>query len=973
MSSSSLDPILQALSALYSGSDRQTREQAGQFLEQFQKSSEAWTICHSILGSSDGPLEAKLFAAQTLRSKIIYDMHQLPDADKQQLCSSVMNLLVSYKNGPKIIVTQLCLSLANLAIQMIQWSSPIEQVILACGNDSTSIPIILEFLKVLPEEAGDVRKIPLSDFELRERVVELLQKNSDQVMTILINYVESPATPKSAQSLIFECINSWLSEVPLVKIVNSPLLSLIFQALASDDLFDSATDCVCSMIRETRDVDESMDVIPLLYPKVIELRPRIAESREDPDAYRNFTRIFADAGETWHMLIARSPHEFRTLVEAVAECTAYDEDLEVVQFTFNFWYLLKQMLVLERYESARRELRDVYLSLVDIVINHLHYPYEEKGGDLFGNDREQEEKFRSFRHEMGDVLKDCCAVVGASYALRKAYMKINDQLQAERNGEKILWQDIEAPVFSLRAMAREVDLDESQVMPQIMDLLIQLPRHPKVQYAVILVLGRYTEWTANHPEYLDRQLPYITGAFSDKDVDLARAAAQAMMHFCSDCGRHLVKFIDDIRGFYEQVAPQINLESLYDLTDGVAHLVEAQPPDKLYDSLKAFCAPIVQRLIEKANQLPLDENVGRKIADELELLDTFARVVSYTTSTTGGGDQANPCVQFWVEVWPLVDLLVNNYGQFQPVSERLCKLMRTLMYTYRTDFFPLLPSVAEKLVLCFDKFHYGCYLWASGIAVREFGNEYSPKETQDAIWEFGLRQSISSFRYLSTVNLADIPDVVEDLFRLLNNLVGNYPYRFIPSELCKPTINAAVAVFTTENKDPIFTAIDLLHDLFSYGFATPPRSMAVMNDPAGDGTDYMGRVPVEIQNIAHQLVNSEGEVLTQQLILGFLYTFPRDCVPDGVGVLLVVFRLAGASNSVQWLQRTFSMMPTGSITAEEQQKYLESVQTLITKDDMVKLRSQTMDLISWYIRRNVTPRSDVRRIGDIRSQKFSYH
>ncbi|KAK7206639.1 armadillo-type protein [Myxozyma melibiosi] len=962
-----LSPLLQALSALYAGnSDAQTKGQAGQYLEQFQKSPEAWTLTHTILSSPTQPMEAKVFAAQTLRSKIIYDMHQLAEENKLELRNSIVTLLVSYKAGPKLIVTQLCLALANLAIQLTEWKNAIEEVITACGNDATSAPIVLEFLKVLPEEASDIRKIPLSGDELRERTMELLQNNANQVMNILIAYVEAAETPKSSYALIFECLNSWLREVPLVRIVNSPLLGLVFQALENDDLFDAATDCVCSMIRETRDVDESMDVIPTLYTKIMELRPKIAGSAEDPEAFRNYTRIFADAGEAWHMLAARNPAQFRPMVEAVAECAAYDEDLEVVQFTFYFWYLLKQMLVLDRYETARRELKDIYLSLVDVIISHLKYPYEEHGGDLFGNDKEQEEKFRSFRHEMGDVLKDCCAVVGPSFALRKAYVKVNDCIQAQKSGQNVPWQDIEAPIFSMRAMAREVDLDETHVMPEIMDLLVQLPKHPKVQFAVILVLGRYTEWTAKHPKYLDMQLPYITGAFQDGDADIAGAAAQSMMHFCRDCGQHLAPYIDQLHSFYEQVAPRIHLDSLYDLTDGVAHLVAAQPIDKIYEHLKSFCMPIVQRLYARTSQT-IDEDNCRKAADELELLDTFARLVHPSVER----GTANPCMQFWIEIWPLINTLLDTMGSSTFVSERICKFMRTLMQSYRNDFYPLLPAVAERLVDSFEKHHYGCYLWASGICVREYGNEYSDQSTQEAVWNFALRQSISMFKYMSTINIADIPDAVEDLFRLLANLMTNYPYRFLQSELCKPSIDAALAIFAIENKEPIFTAIDLLHDIFSYGFKTPPRSHILFNEP-GDQFYEANEVPPEIQALVKQMIYTEGAVFTQRIFSGLLYTFPRDCVSDGVSVLLVVLRLAGLPSSVQWVDATLNMLPAGSITPQERAKYLQDIENAIQSDDMNKLRSQSMDLIGWYTRRNITPRSAVRRIGDIRDMKFSY-
>ena len=54
-------------------------------------------------------------------------------------------------------------------------------------------------------------------------------------------------------------------------------------------------------------------------------------------------------------------------------------------------------------------------------------------------------------------------------------------------------------------------------------------------YATTLVLGRYTEWTAKHPDYLEIQLKYISTGFEKQNREVISAAAQALKHFCQDC------------------------------------------------------------------------------------------------------------------------------------------------------------------------------------------------------------------------------------------------------------------------------------------------------------------------------------------------------------------------------------------------------------------------------------------------------
>lgn len=63
-------PVLSALSIMSSNVDRSKKGEAHEYLEQFQKSQDAWTATFAILQSADCNAEAKLFAATTLKGKV---------------------------------------------------------------------------------------------------------------------------------------------------------------------------------------------------------------------------------------------------------------------------------------------------------------------------------------------------------------------------------------------------------------------------------------------------------------------------------------------------------------------------------------------------------------------------------------------------------------------------------------------------------------------------------------------------------------------------------------------------------------------------------------------------------------------------------------------------------------------------------------------------------------------------------------
>jgi transportin-3 len=412
-----------------------------------------------------------------------------------------------------------------------------------------------------------------------------------------------------------ECITSWLREVPVSTIVKSPLLDVVFSGVGSEQTFQEASECLCTIVRETRDVDESLETIQILLPRIVALRPRIAKVVEDEEVevYKALTKIFATAGESWVVAIAREPSHFRQLVEAVLECTLRDNDRDVIEHTFLFWYELKQYLVLENYIQARLDLVDIYSKLVDILLKHLEYPQSETANeiDLFNGDRVQEEKFREFRHQMGDTLKDSCEVMGVTDCLTKVLGAIKvwmGKYASQASATTVPhWQELEAPLFSLRALGRMVDKEENIVLPQVMPLLVQIPSHEKLRFATIMALGRYTEWTAVHPEYLEPQFNYIVSSFETDSREIIRAAAMALKFFCTDCKLLLSGQVLQLQTFYDQILDKLPDSSQEEFTEGVASVVAVQPVGDILKLLKLYCDPLIQRLMVKANNAANEE------------------------------------------------------------------------------------------------------------------------------------------------------------------------------------------------------------------------------------------------------------------------------------------------------------------------------------------------------------------------------
>lgn len=759
-----------------------------------------------------------------------------------------------------------------------------------------------------------------------------------------------------------------MREVPINEIVKSPLLNIVFNALESDSSFQAAAECISTMVRETREIDDNVETIQILLPRIIALQPKIQKVVEDEDveSYKSLTKLFGEAGSAWAVAIARESSHFRPLVDAILECAARDKDREVIEYTFDFWYDLKQYLVLEKYIESRMQLLDVYAKLVDILLSHLEYPESETGNerDLFDGDREAEEKFREFRHLMGDTLKDCCEIMGVSQCLAKVHDAIKIWMQKYAglaNGASVPhWQKLEAPLFSMRAMGRMVTKEENTILPQLMPLLVQMPAHEKLRFATIMVLGRYTEWTSLHPDFLSPQFNYIVSSFDTDSKEIVRAAAMAIKYFCTDCKHLLSQQVVQLQQFYDQILDKLPEVSQEEITEGVATVVSVQPKEEIYKLLKLFCDPLVQRLMTKANNAT-DNDKKLVVADHLQLITIFAQSVVMLPPVERG--QEDPAVKYWQEVFPVLSKVLENFLDFIPICERVCRCWRFMVISHRGAMAPILPDMANQLATGFTASKQGCFLWVTGAILREFSDdrEHVDQAMTEHIYVFFEAQATNVLRFLSELSPLDLPDVTEDFFRLVVDGLLYYPQKFIPSAIFPPVFEAALSVLVLEQREPLSATLHYIRDVLGWGSQYAPTSY-----------DHLpAQVTDQLRVIVRQLLLAQGETLVKRLLAGMMITFPKDCFADASGALLTLFEIF-PDETAAWVDRTLRILPQGTVTPVEIDRLMAKIkEKLNTNDtgDVRQIRSILQDFTNTYRRRYVAPRDG---LGALEGSRFRF-
>ncbi|PPQ73527.1 hypothetical protein CVT26_010338 [Gymnopilus dilepis] len=915
-----MQDLLSALDVFSRAPDKASIERANSWLQDFQHSPEAWSTCDVLLRSPDAPVPAKIFAAQTFRTKVTYDLNQMTPENVLALRDTLLGALETYHAGPRTIIVQLSLAIAGLALQLPSWENPVQSLIDSFGRNPAMVPTLLEFLTLLPEEINSNTRIPISDKDFRIRADQLLTTNADRVLELLALYINASGVTSAVQTQVFNCLYSWLAagEIGVANLAETPLFSYAFEALNSDELFDAAVDVICQIIHETQEIDENMPVIQLIVPRVIGLRGQLAKDHDDPEKIKGYTRIFSEAGETYRALLLQHTETFFPIVEAIGECSAYP-DLDIVPITFPFWMRLAQNI--GKRPSISPLFIEAYKSLVTVIIKHLHFPPDTT--PLTG---QEAENFRSFRHVMGDTLKDCCFVLRTETCLLAAYQLVANALA---RGPDVSWQDIEAPLFAMRSMGAEIDPEDNNAVPKIIDLIPSLPDHPRIRYAALLIISRYTEWINAHPDYIPFQLQYISAGFDNADTEVVAAAGQALKYMCQDCKQHLTDFLPTLHTFLTTTGPKLIQDDRRQVYEAIAYVISAMPMNRAAESLKMFSLDILAQVHAIATKpTPPTKAEAEEVGNGLENLEVMLHVIQ------GYGEDLPPaCQSTCQEAWLVFDNFLANHGLNYDLAERSTRVLRRGVDLFGRSALPIAPSVVSRMSQAFEATAYPSFLWIAGKIIGRFGNERDPN-LQVALRDIFERSTTKVAALLSVKAPREIPDVLEDYIQMLLQYTTLAEEVLFASPAFPVAFRCAMAGLTVVHSDIVFAALDLFrsiltHDCMEPITASSPPKFAIYSAAIRDAMD------------------KEGLQFVACILNGLVGDFPE----DSNAIVVSIFRAlvyVWSTQLVVWLPAVLEQLPPTSVPNEAKAQFLREVTTAINtrQYDKVKYAVLTFDRAS---------------------------
>lgn len=958
---SSINELEAALETLYHNTDPQSKLQANRWLEAWQQSSESWQGCHAVLQDDRAGLEAKYFAANTLRQKIQRDFEELPKDSVLPLAESVMNLLIKHAQDIPTVRTQLCIALAALATHVPagHWGSggPLAWWAAYLSRQPSNIALLCmrDLLTVLPQEV--VGHQPALTHSRRRELHQEIEASIPEAFSLLSRCLSQSDDKARVETL--EAFAAWLKlvggeEFPRSSLIQSgsELIYASLDGLSKDgDEFYAATDVVIELIfcssQHGRPRNDMAPLVQNLVPRVMSLRPRfhvcaqhaIAERQADssklddkqiygqgdPDEdAKAIARLFAEIGEAYTDLIATGASEVMTPVEALLDVLAHPDD-DICNISLNFWHRLTRALTvgleasnifseqnpaISKEESKRRIgiFRPYFERLVISLRTRVRYP-----DDFDEWHRDERIDFKNGRVAIGDTLLDATAVLGNNYAFQLLIDPLLELSSKIATGDVFDWRTAEAALYCIRCVYRAAPEAGQPLLLSLFSALPTLPSRPQLLYTTALTIGAYSDWLAETARVVPHGAKAINSLLEILIKGLSNeescgACSLSIRRLCDGCAPFLASSMDSMLDLYQRVQPSGEIadeeESSLDLDEeDVTHIVEAVGlvASALPEIERRGC---VQRLLDIVVQpmqsilKPWADKVNPTREDHARLRLVLPLAERITTIFKVVKDPAD-IGEALIRLLPWIEVALNAFGDDAVAAERLCRVPRYAIRSAGKATAGALPVLVQMLTVRFENYKHSSYLYVSSEMIKSFGDDTS---TDNLLGPMLSRLLVSACSLLTTLrDVTARPDVADDTFLLAGRGLNYAPRLVIVPTLLPTLLSSVKAGILVQHAEACRSIVSFMIRLL---------------DPA-----TLRKCPQEAVSCLQNALLSKAPIIARLALAGALGALPRSRVQDMADVLHAMLKVVGPS-TLEWIGQSLRTIPNEGIPPGEIQDYL---------------------------------------------------
>lgn len=809
-----MDTVCRAIDAFYNGGP--DVQPAQQFLQQFQESTESWTICDQIIRLHSNSL-ACYFASQTLRTKILKKFSQLPPDQYEALRQSLLQHLdrhgaSAHDSQSEATATQLCLAIADLYIQVPTWTNWIFELLNQCQTlEGDRTIMTLTLLQVFPEEVENIRGIGENR---RMAIREELAGCEQPMITFLSHVLEKFHSNADVLKRVFKCLESNLQNhrMRTDHFATSPLISSIFHVIASIDpaipscLHETATNCIVAALYRVEDIDSHGKLAEIIHRGVISLIGPFQQAQqvEDLDRLQNIARIFVETVESFYVQIVNEAHPDPHSVGSLA-CfdllllVAGHHDWSLIEMTFNVWYRITEELFKYDDDQYIGKFRPYAEKFIQCLYEHCKMDSDDVDEIL-----DESSEFGEFRAKAVEALRDVVFIVNSDKCIQMMHQKLIECCHRENAS----WEESESALFVMAAVVQNLLPESESNMPEVLQLICSLPTvSPPALIATSLnLISDLNDWFELHMQLLGPVIPWILQFATD--TRFAYHVAVCFDRITAKCPGPMMQLLPQLFSLISVLEQTTSNgikveEAICSLTRAVSTIISKLPAEEAVVAMQQLCEPIIRNLnrfqATDATEATQPNNNNSSIgssnggggankeneggfkgksyeswaslaARPILWIDRCAFVFKDIWSPNASNSSTSSSSQIPSPLLPvaeqLIGALLKSCRKFEGtprVIEHSIRSCRLIFRALGPQSRPLVGPVVEMMIETYPKHRHSSYLYMASVIVDEYGQL---DEMRPGLLHMLDTLARHTFPMLENGGSVNNPDTVDDLFRL---------------------------------------------------------------------------------------------------------------------------------------------------------------------------------------------------------------
>ncbi|XP_058819586.1 importin-13 [Topomyia yanbarensis] len=807
-----------------SGTHKQ--EDTHQWLQQIQESTHAWSFCWELMQLNKSS-EIQFFGAVTLHSKLTKHWAEVPKEAHNEFKQKLLESIITFGKGPKIVLSQLCISLSVFIVHMLEHPTVIEEVTgmflneqLGSLSKNTQLEILMSVLEGIPDEAESVHtQIP------RSMVREELNKKAEFATGTVINFLSGKLNDgrfeESEMNVLIsatKCLATWLKygnvRLDECETMVQVLLKIVHYCywkepkedgcmLQEDsDLAETAVKVLVKIIssqncnghKYSATVVRYMHLFLDVFGPILDMEWK--ENNENENLAFVIYTLFLSTLECYSSAIFAgilSDNEelakvYGRTVDLLVKCTdkpgTYPVDESCSTLAMEFWYMLQdEVFSMPNDENKTKcwdAIKPVYAHIVKVLIRKSQLPNEKAMHKWNSDDLET---FRCYRQDIGDTLLSCHDVLNdimldvLSEALDESILYLNYDPQNTDS-----WPLLEATIHAYCSIAQKIEYAE---YPQVVKLLKVLNDIPYEKYSDKLLgmaletAGAYSDWISDNPKYLPSAIELLVKGLSSTQ---ASQATLGLKDLTSECQKEMAPFalplLDACRAALQ--GGHLKNSEMIRLMYTVGNIMSVISYENIIQYLDIMVSPCFEELQQNVqNQDKSDAAKGRVIL-RLEMISKLfsslnTRKLNITQRTEKDEDLQLVPPQSPQPVQPILLILEKTMGLLknlctlwihdESVIETLCKALQQALTNLMDDIKPLLNDMCGLILLIFANKCAPSAVEMAGNFILIFYNDPESRESMKQLFSAILEYNFGQMQqYDEHQKLSDVADLIETFY-----------------------------------------------------------------------------------------------------------------------------------------------------------------------------------------------------------------